>query len=265
MPLSTEDRLTIEELAQSQAAWSGAIGRRRFLSLVEVAFQTGAISADAAQHLSFERGRSSILTTCLQRRLSGDPRFTFAYLEKHNALVRFMQMALPMFLNRDSDIGRERFHHNLLIENHKRFEFLVSLADLCSTLGARILAESFCQFHEPDLHQELAAAYECLGSLAAIDQPAGHSEVTELRQALDLLSSWSQPEQLMRRILTSASTGSFLEDIQTGRESLVELFDSVRAEVRPGDLRQEELVIGEHEHLDTPERAKFNREDEVEI
>jgi hypothetical protein len=271
MPLTTEDRQTLEDLAQSASAWSPSYGLRRFLSLVELAFQAGALDPAAAQHLEMSTAPRRVLAVCLNRRLSGDPRFDFAYLGNRPALIRFLQLPLPMppfgadadtdsleeTVRREPDVPAGNGTHALLLRNHKRMEFFAAFADLLAPLNGR-LAQSFCQFHEPDLSTELATAYESLGYLAAAIGRADDRRLAEMRRALDVVLATLKSQSLARLLLSAALSGGSKVAPEGDKENLENLYSAVRDQVRGESAIEEGNPLEMSAYADTPERAQFS-------
>ena len=269
MPLTDAERQTLEDLAQSVATWHRTIGLKRFLSLVELAFQTGALTPDAAQHLQLGAVPYSTLVVCLKRRVAGDPRFSFAYLGNRAALITFMQLPLPPApvgadvdpealaeTGSGPDVPAHGAVHALLLNNHKRFEFFAAFADLLTPFQNDLLAASFCQFHEPGLSRELAAAYESLGYLGAAVGGADDPRLAGIRRALDLVSTTLQSSSLSRLLLAAAVSGRAEVEPAGDKLNLLEFFAAVRFEVRVVASETPEAVAFEP-YLDTPQRAQF--------
>ena len=268
MPLTEANRQTLEDLAQSVATWHRTIGLRRFLSLVELAFQSGALTPDAEQDLQLGPAPHTPLIVCLKRRLAADPRFSFAYPGNRAALVTFMQLPLPLApVGAGTDPNRlaetagaaDAPAHGavraLLLANHKRFEFFAAFAELLTPIRSEMLAESFCQFHEPDLSRELAAAYESLGFLAAAVGRADDPHLVEIRRALDVVQTTLQSSSLSKLLLAAALSGRVAEPEGDGLR-LERFLSAVRNEVRFAALELVEASELEA-YEDTPERARF--------
>ena len=247
MPLSDQDRRTLDELAQASASGHRVAAFSRFLSLVELAFQTGVLSPEAAADLGIDQRRmlGGLLPSCLYRRLAGDVRFDFAYANRRWALTTLLQLPIPQSFLRlqtgstDSELTtdeepdfemeeRDGTVSLIFLENHERLVFLFAFASLLQEVP-NIVKESFCQFHQPQLSSELAKAYECLGMLRVLASEFEEDRVETLRTALFVIAEFHQPQFLVGLLATPFERqGGNLSD---RAEDLADIFDGVRTSI----------------------------------